>query len=256
MSTVINLDRILEDREAPAFIKEAARKILKTGMLSVGEFIKDLSTVDMVSAIGMAECLFDDMLKSQALVGTGEKLQLDAISDAYLLLVEVLSVGEGLDISELARVLTPRLNRLKVFLKIEQIHRSTPVTKIHYDQMSLDYLPDSKVKIIELDTSLPGYSRLEPMMVKLISEEIDKMNGIITQSFIYKLEPGDTQRPGLVARKIADFGALKSASTPKAEPPVREAPKAQAAPEAVTPPPESRRPDPRLDAFRAWLGKK
>jgi hypothetical protein len=128
---MLNLDSVLQSVETPAFVKEAVRELKKKGGLTVGNFVQTMSTVDIDSALDCCEIMF------QKLQGAKGPVFLDASAEGFLILAEVLSIGEGLDLTEDMKVLSSRLNNLKIYLTVESMKRQKLPFTVLYENMSL-----------------------------------------------------------------------------------------------------------------------
>jgi hypothetical protein len=165
MISSINLDKLKNDIETPSITKEAIKIVQEKGFLSSGQFLRQMSTIDILGMISSSHVLLQDI---ETACKTGV-LVLGSIPEAFVDMVEVLSIGEGLDGTNNLKVLYPRIKIFMLFLTIEQLVRLGMPVKVNYDQMRLDEIP-SGTPILEIS---PACSKEDKLKYK---SRIDKIN--------------------------------------------------------------------------------
>lgn len=145
----INYDAVLSSKHTPAYIKQLVKDIQRNGGITIGHWLKELSTIDLINAVNASEAFigrrgpdpFTDIL----------------FKTSFILLVDVLCSGEGLDPAPSSNSIMDRGSLLDIYLICELLSRKGLDIRIKYDRLSLNddvKDPSGKEKIIEFGDSV------------------------------------------------------------------------------------------------------
>jgi hypothetical protein len=141
MMDMIDYDGVMADRECPAYIKNLVRVIKDKGNTTVGTWIQTVSTIDLLS------------ISAGELIGHESKPRADIFRKSFMLLVDILSAAEGLDLIEEGNELGDHIRSglLSSYISFELIKRKGIDIKIFYENMSLneDFSGDLNNPIVE-----------------------------------------------------------------------------------------------------------
>lgn len=140
----IDYNYLLSEKETPAYIKDLIRSIQSHGGTTVGTWLKNVSTVDLMSVMNCS-------LESVKPLRVGAES--DCLVKAYMILIDVLSHAEGLDLSVDVLVRNKRATLLDNYISGELLKRKEIGIVVHYNNLSLNEEIDSedaKRPVIEL----------------------------------------------------------------------------------------------------------
>jgi hypothetical protein len=141
MPFILNYELISKSREMPSYVKDIAIKVGKSGGMTVGSWLRQVSTPDLIVAYKSGGYLHEiqaELLTSNGQPSEGSFSLDDALlGKTFLTLTDVLSVGEGLSlaldpVSTQVRVIT-----LRTFISIEMLNRRGVKTELDYNSISL-----------------------------------------------------------------------------------------------------------------------
>lgn len=147
----INYDKILVDKETPAFVKDLVRSIQSKGMIHPGHWIQNLSTTDLL-AIGYS---IKQVKKGPPPMDPSDDRPGDLpiqVGGVFIFLVDILSSAESLDIVHEGQVFKTRASLLESYINMELMKRRGFDVKVFYSNMSLNEeegTEESKLPIFE-----------------------------------------------------------------------------------------------------------
>lgn len=149
----LNLDKVLKSPDIPIFIKSLIETLQGKGNVTVGSWIKNSSTLDLIAATTAASQLLSNEPPNFSanrfnLAPSLGKYPL-SVPSSFMLLADILTTAEGIDLTLHENPDDPRtddtigrLSLLDTFITMELLRRKGFDVKIHHDNMSLS--TDSK----------------------------------------------------------------------------------------------------------------
>jgi hypothetical protein len=129
---VIDYDYILGQKETPAVVRNLIHQVKKNGAVSVGEWVKSQSTLDLISISSAAEMLSSLPSAIKSPIGF---LPVE-VAHSFIILTDVLSSAEGLEISGVKKTRL-RAYLLQSYISMEILKRRGFEFEIFYNNMSL-----------------------------------------------------------------------------------------------------------------------
>lgn len=129
----ILLDKLAGRFEIPAYLKQLIRKAQKNTHVTTGEWLKETSTADLISAHYSARKILPSPKQEQS---QGEDP--GDVGLAFVYLVDVLSLAEGMEVSRNVGVATKRYNNLSTLISAELLKRRKFNLEINYGKITLD----------------------------------------------------------------------------------------------------------------------
>lgn len=132
----LNYDKILADKEMPSFIKDLVRALQFKGLVHIGHWIKNLSTVDLLSISNSCK----QVRKGPPPLDPKDDLVGDLpvqVAGSYIFLVDILAAAEGLDIVHEMGTFKTRATLLESFVSVETLKRRKFDINVFYENMSL-----------------------------------------------------------------------------------------------------------------------
>lgn len=130
--------------EIPAYIKVLIGELQSKGYLSIGKWLSKIATGDLLSVMLSADELkFRNVPSKRPLIVIPH-----IVGDSFLLIMDLMSIGEGLEITRNKIEMPKRLNLLDSYVKAELFKRRGIPMPLVYKKMSLDLDPndDSIIK--------------------------------------------------------------------------------------------------------------
>lgn len=128
----MDYDKILIDKEQPSYLKDLVRKLKDKGHVSVGNWLQMTSTTDLISAMNSCKELrspLPETVKVGALP--------PSVAGAFVSLLNLLSTGEGLDITVGIEAFIVRAKYLESYIASELLTRRGFDIKIQYTKLTL-----------------------------------------------------------------------------------------------------------------------
>lgn len=147
---VLNFDKIKAQPHLPGFVAQLVQKIEDQGALHVGDWLEHLPHLDFFSLKFAMESLNKD---KGILPEKEERRHIAAIA---VIILEILVVGEGLEVTNDIDIKIERKELMWHFIEIEAAKRAGEPIEVFYKNMTLD-----------CDMKIDGKS---PIIAKLIGE--------------------------------------------------------------------------------------
>lgn len=130
---MLNYESIISNQEIPSYIKVLAKKVQTSGGTTLGTWIKNVASADLLSAYNSSL-----LIKSQQFVEPKPIGELPfSIASSFLTLLDVLSSGEGLDLTETKDSTKVRFNILQTVVSLEMFKRRGLHVPMKYELLTL-----------------------------------------------------------------------------------------------------------------------
>lgn len=147
----IDLELISKNKDLSIIVRDLANNIRSGTMLNVGHWLRDLSTFDLQC---LSSCI-DEAFKIMTTQPVPDRKSWGfATASNIIVLIDLLSVGEGLELPIKGETFSYRAELLTRYLGIELLKRRDLGIKINYEKLSLSEDvdgPDDKETIIQLE---------------------------------------------------------------------------------------------------------
>lgn len=130
----LNISEILKQQETPAFLKEIVRDYQSNGQVTVGGWIKTAATLDLLSTMTAINGIIAEKHSEGQMLGQYPPKAIGSV----LTVVDVFSLGEGLDIKPDTRPTAKRLMLLESYVAMELLKRRGFDMRLHYENMSMN----------------------------------------------------------------------------------------------------------------------
>lgn len=164
----ILLDKLLAKPELPAYLKQLIKKTQSHTHVTIGEWLKETSTPDLLSAHYSARKILTTLKPAEKGDDPNE------VGHCFVYLVDVLTLAEGMEITRDTKITTKRYDNLSLLVSAELLKRRKFELSIDYGKATIDEGVDA-LKFIQSGDDAEVMIELGKMTSKVSEKETPKL---------------------------------------------------------------------------------